>query len=102
MGAASDGRRTARPNGRCSRCTAGVPAPRPSGVCGVPREDRPPGPSVSVAVICTPGLEFMKSGDGGCMPGASCQSIQGTGICTYPDSSAQTFAFNLNVASVAN
>ena len=29
------------------------------------------------------------------MPGAACQSIQGTGVCTYADTNKQTFAFNL-------
>jgi len=35
------------------------------------------------AIICKPGLEFLAVGDGGCMSGATCQPIQGTGICTY-------------------
>ena len=84
-------------------CSASSPCPAvPAGTTAAPQcvvEDPSPPPSLC-AVICTPGLEFMKSGDGGCMPGASCQSIQGTGICTYPDSSAQTFAFNLHLEAV--
>jgi hypothetical protein len=31
------------------------------------------------------------------MPGAACQAIQGTGVCTYADSNKQTFAFNLDL-----
>jgi len=41
---------------------------------------------------------MLKVGDGGCMPGADCQAIQGTGVCTYADSNAQTFAFNLGLS----
>ena len=49
-------------------------------------------------MICVPGADFLKSGDGGCMTGASCQAIQGTGVCTYPDATGTTFAFNLNIS----
>ena len=31
------------------------------------------------------------------MTGASCQAIQGTGVCTYPDANPTTFAFNLHI-----
>jgi hypothetical protein len=31
------------------------------------------------------------------MPGAACQAIQGTGVCTYADTNAVTFAFNLKM-----
>jgi hypothetical protein len=46
-------------------------------------------------VICVPGADFLAVGSGGCMPGAACQAIQGTGVCTYADTNQQTFAFNL-------
>ena len=35
------------------------------------------------ALVCTPGS------DGACPEGASCQSIQGTGLCTYPVAEAE-------------
>lgn len=62
------------------------PAPATAAAQCVVSDPNPP-PSLC-AVICVPGLEFLKAGDGGCMTGASCQAIQGTGVCTYPDSNA--------------
>jgi len=73
-----------------------VPAPATAAAQCVVSDPNPP-PSLC-AVICVPGADFLKSGDGGCMTGASCQAIQGTGVCTYPDSKGTTFAFNLNLS----
>jgi len=78
-----------------SPCPA-VPAPATAAAQCVVSDPNPP-PSLC-AVICVPGADFLKSGDGGCMTGASCQAIQGTGVCTYPDATGTTFAFNLNIA----
>jgi len=78
-----------------SPCPA-VPAPATAAAQCVVSDPNPP-PSLC-AVICVPGADFLKSGDGGCMTGASCQAIQGTGVCTYPDSSPTTFAFNLDIS----
>lgn len=72
-----------------------VPAPATAAAQCVVSDPNPP-PSLC-AVICVPGADFLKAGDGGCMTGASCQAIQGTGVCTYPDSNPTTFAFNLSL-----
>merc|ERR1711935_976677 len=68
-----------------SPCPA-VPAPATAAAQCVVSDPNPP-PSLC-AVICVPGADFLKVGDGGCMTGASCQAIQGTGVCTYPDANA--------------
>jgi len=83
-------------------CSSSSPCPPvPAGTTATPQcvvQDPSP-PPTQCAVICVPGLEHMlKVGDGGCMPGADCQAIQGTGVCTYADSNAQTFAFNLGLS----
>lgn len=63
-------------------CSASSPCPPPpagataQGQCVV---EVPPSQQPSLcALICKPGV------DGMCPSGAACQSIQGTGICTYP------------------
>lgn len=82
---------TSSPCPACTTCSGAAPQ------CAV--SDPNPPPSLC-AVICTPGLEFLKVGDGGCMAGASCQAIQGTGVCTYPDSTASATAHNLDPAAI--
>jgi hypothetical protein len=81
-------------------CSTSSPCPPvPAGTTATPQcvvQDPSPPPS-QCAVICVPGASFLKVGDGGCMPGAACQAIQGTGVCTYADTNAQTYAFDLQL-----
>ena len=83
-------------------CSASAPCPAvPAGTTAAPQcvvSDPSPPPSLC-AVICVPSMEWLKVGSGGCMPGAACQAIQGTGVCTYPAANkaqiAQSPAVNL-------
>merc|ERR1719272_2175512 len=81
-------------------CSASAPCPSvPAGTTAAAQcvvSDPNPPPSLC-AVICVPSMEWLEAGSGGCMPGAACQAIQGTGVCTYADTNAQTFAFNLKL-----
>ena len=67
-------------------CSASSPCPAaPAGTTAQPQcvVEQPPSSQPSLcALICQPGSGLF--GDGGCPAGATCQSIQGEGVCTFP------------------
>lgn len=66
-------------------CSTSSPCPAaPAGVTAKPQcvVDKPPSKTPTLcALVCVPGTGLL--GDGGCPAGATCEPIQGTGVCMF-------------------